>query len=80
MFKKRKVYTSNVYFILQSAVGLGWEKTKNKQILQKKAKTKLSTPTTNVPLFAFLVTVMNQANNSFKTKLDSFILQTCAKL
>lgn len=25
MFKKRKVYTSNVYFILQSAMGLGWE-------------------------------------------------------
>lgn len=25
MFKKRKVYTSNVYFILQSAMGLGWD-------------------------------------------------------
>ena len=23
--QKRKVYTSNVYFILQSVVGLGWE-------------------------------------------------------
>lgn len=46
MFKKRKVYTSNVYFILQTT------------------KTKLSTPTINVLLFAFLVTMMNQTNNS----------------
>lgn len=52
---------------------------KNKKAKKKKAKTKLSTPTINVPLFAFVVTLMNQANNSFKTKLNSFILQTCAK-
>lgn len=89
-------------FILQSAVGLGWEngrvgreslfaidtggnlreKTKQKQTAKKKtqkSKTKLSTPTINVPLFAFVVTLLNQANNSFKTKLNSFILQTGAK-
>lgn len=31
---------------------------------QKTTKTKLSTPTINVLLFAFLVTMMNQTNNS----------------
>lgn len=78
--KKRKVYISNVYFILQSAVGLGWEngrvgreslfaigtggnlreKTKQKQTAKKKTKKakQNSTPTINVPLFAFVVTLM----------------------
>lgn len=58
---------------------LGKKQNKNKQPKKnQKSKTKLSTPTINVPLFAFVVTLMNQANNSFKTKLNSFILQTCA--
>lgn len=67
MFKKRKVYTSNVYFILQSAMGKficyrhWWESWGGGQ---KTTKTKLSTPTINVLLFAFLVTMMNQTNNS----------------
>lgn len=36
-------------------------------------------PTIDLPLFAFLVTMMNQTSNSFITKLDSFILQRYAK-
>lgn len=39
----------------------------------KKKKEKNSTPTINVPLFASLVTMMNQTSNSFITKLESFI-------
>lgn len=63
-------------------MGILGKKTKQKQTAKKKtqkSKTKLSTPTINVPLFAFVVTLLNQANNSFKTKLNSFILQTGAK-
>lgn len=63
-------------------MGCSLEKNKTKTNSQKKtqkSKTKLSTPTINVPLFAFVVTLLNQANNSFKTKLNSFILQTGAK-
>lgn len=57
---------------------LGKKQNKNKQPKKKKQKQN-STPTINVPLLAFVVTLMNQASNSFKTKLNSFVLQTCAK-